>query len=115
MVVMTYKPRLLVDFDGVIHGYSQGWLDGSAYDSPKEGAKDALQTLTDKGYEVVIFSTRSSGQIYEWLRVWSFPRYRVTNEKEPAVALINDRAIRFQDWHQALGDVQLYYPNRGLS
>ena len=103
-------PRVLVDFDGVIHAYSRGWSDGTAYDSPLPGAKEALQAMVDHGYEVVIFSTRSSGQILEWLRLHGFPRYRVTDQKLPAIAIIDDRAIHFVDWVGAITELARRYP-----
>jgi hypothetical protein len=51
-----YQPRLLVDFDGVIHRYSHGWMDGTAYDGPIDGAREMLGQLHALGYEIVIFS-----------------------------------------------------------
>jgi hypothetical protein len=105
-----YKPKLLVDFDGVIHTYSRGWADGTAYDPPMPGAKMALDALSRAGYEVVIFSTRDWEDIGDWLKKWGFPDYRVTNIKEPAVAQIDDRAIRFESWSQSFEDVLKLYP-----
>lgn len=105
-----WQPTVLVDFDGVIHRYGKGWQDGSTYDDPMEGAKETLQELTDIGYNVVIFTTRDSGQIYEYLRKYQFPRYRVTNVKEPAVAMIDDRAIHFTDWTDAKHQLLQRYP-----
>lgn len=101
---------LLVDFDGVIHRYSGGWKDGSTYDSPMDGAKEALQRLTDEGYDVVIFSTRNGDQIKDWMEFWEFPMYRVTQVKEPAVAIIDDRGIRFRNWGAAINDIHKYVP-----
>jgi hypothetical protein len=109
---MSYRPRLLVDFDGVLHAYSRGWADGTTYDGPIPGALEALAALDADGYEVVVFSTRDADQIVEWLAAHGFPAYRVTNVKEPAVAQIDDRAIRFHAWRQALDDVRLLYPIR---
>jgi phosphoglycolate phosphatase-like HAD superfamily hydrolase len=110
---VPYTPRVLVDFDGVIHAYSRGWDDGSAYDAPMPGAREALERLVADGYEVVIFSTRDLGQIAEWLERHDFPAYRPTNYKEPAVAQIDDRAIRFVDWSQALAEMRDRYPAAG--
>lgn len=109
---MSHRPKILVDFDGVIHRYSRGWSDGTAYDEPMPDAKRALQALVDAGWDVVIFSTRDVGQILEWFRKWDFPRYRVTNVKEPAVALIDDRAIRFISWDQSIIELSQRYPIR---
>jgi len=106
-------PRLLVDFDGVIHRYSRGWADGTAYDEPFEDALPALQTLTDRGYEVVIFSTRPADQIETWLAEHNFPPYPVTNEKLPATAIIDDRAIHHLDWAGSLSELARRYPTSG--
>lgn len=111
------KPRVLVDFDGVIHCYSKGWHDGSIYDPPIPGAFKALEALMTAGYEVVIFSTRDASQIRVWLddRKWpttDFPQVTITNEKLPAVALIDDRAIHFTDWASASAELQARYPVR---
>ncbi len=103
-------PRVLIDFDGVIHRYSRGWADGTAYDEPNPGSKEALQACVDAGYEVVIFSTRPAGQILQWLREHGFPRYRVTNVKEPALAIIDDRAIHHVDWVGSISELARRYP-----
>jgi len=105
-----WRPKVLVDFDGVIHRYSKGWADGATYDPPMPGALEALEQMELDGYEVVIFSTRDADQIKAWLLVWRFPIYRVTNVKEPAVAQIDDRAIRFVDWGQAATDLRELHP-----
>jgi hypothetical protein len=102
---MTYKPKVLVDFDGVIHKYSRGWHDGSTYDPPIPGAKYYLAAMDEAGYEVVIFSTRDAEQIIAYLMDYGFPAYRVTNIKEPAICQIDDRAIRFEDWDQAFNEL----------
>lgn len=48
----------LVDFDGVIHGFRQGWKDGVPYDEPVPGCKEALEKLRAKGYRIYIHSAR---------------------------------------------------------
>lgn len=105
-----YRPRVLIDFDGVVHRYSRGWDDGTAYDEPMHGAHQSLAVLESYGYEVVIFSTRDAAQITAWLEQHGFPAYRVTSTKEPAVAQIDDRAIRFVSWDSALVELMTRYP-----
>lgn len=96
------QKRIAVDFDGVIHKYSKGWQDGSAYDEPMEGALESMRKLQDAGYDLVIFSARPAAVIMEWLHKWwpeengEFPM--VTNEKPAAIAYIDDRGIRFTNW-----------------
>jgi hypothetical protein len=103
-------PTILVDFDGVIHRYSQGWHDGTAYDIPFDGAREGLVKLEEMGFTVVIFSTRDKLQIIEWLAKYDFEPYDITNEKIPAIAIIDDRAIRFVQWSQAIMDVRTFHP-----
>lgn len=113
-----------VDFDGVIHGYSRGWADGSIYDPPLPGALDALRTLMDR-FAVFIFTSRDPGQVAGWMSEHGFDttidvdgpqhpprtfwneqgRLLVTQRKLPAAVYVDDRAIRFQDWPQALADL----------
>lgn len=121
-----------VDFDGVIHDYD-GWRDGSIYGGPVDGAFDALSWLLSK-YYVVIHTSRSPGQVVAWLESHGFTAVRdslkfdetsstnidgtpglfwdsegillVTRRKYAAIAYIDDRAIRFLDWDQALTDLE---------
>lgn len=108
-----------VDFDGVIHAYSKGWQDGSIYDEPMPGAIEALHALM-KSYAVFVHTTREPGPVCDWLDdhdieatfLHPLPEFwnergvvLVTNRKLPAIAYIDDRAIRFESWKQALADL----------
>jgi hypothetical protein len=112
-----------VDFDGVIHAYSKGWQDGAIYDGPVPGAFEALALLMETS-AVMVHTTREPGSVARWIREHSgietcwhqdentvpeFWNYRdcilVTRRKLPAVAYIDDRAIRFTGWKQALDDL----------
>jgi len=117
------QQTVAVDFDGVIHRYSRGWQDGSIYDEPMPGALDALRTLMER-YAVVIHTTRDAHQVGPWLQERGFivtldedlpvkmvfwntmGALFVTDRKMPAVAYIDDRGIRFENWDQALADLQ---------
>lgn len=112
------KRNIAVDFDGVIHKYSKGFQDGTIYDGPIEGAKEALETLSRK-YNVIIFTTRLSPiwkpedtarqerQIKEWLAKHGFPDYPLTGSKPVAMYYIDDRAIRFENWDDTLNIVDM--------
>lgn len=70
---------IAIDFDGVIHKYSRGYLDGQIYDEPIEGAFEFIQWCIENYYSVFIFSTRSPRQIKKWIeertssdRVWHY-------------------------------------------
>ena len=110
-----------VDFDGVIHAYSKGWQDGTIYDEPMPGAFPALHRLM-QDFAVFVHTTRDPRPVANWITARSnipcavqvnpameFWNVRgellITNRKFPAVAYIDDRAIRFTDWPQALDDL----------
>jgi hypothetical protein len=116
------KRTIAVDFDGVIHRYSKGWQDGTIYDPPVEGAREALARIQAR-YSVVIFTTRvnpamrGSGTQMEavlgWLDAHGFRRGEhfdeITHVKPPALAYIDDRAIRFTDWEATLSELGTLY------
>lgn len=59
---------IAIDFDGVIHQYSKGWQNGEIYDEPVKGAFKTINDLMERGFSVIIFSTRSPSQIIEWIK-----------------------------------------------
>lgn len=115
---------IAVDFDGVVHAYRKGWQDGTIYDPPLPGAPEGLTTLMET-YAVFIHTTRDAATVAAWLAERGFdtvvdvegPKHPkrefwneqgallVTDRKLPAVAYIDDRAIRFQHWEQTLHDI----------
>lgn len=120
---MTDTATVAVDFDGVLHTYDKGWQDGSIYGEWMPGAVGALSQLMS-AYAVFVHTTRNPSQVARWIErksgygvectTW-FPRWRtfwntqgvllVTRRKLPAVAYIDDRAVRFHDWDQSLRTV----------
>jgi hypothetical protein len=111
-----------VDFDGVIHRYGRGWGDGTIYDEPVEGAFEALRALMAK-HAVFVFTTREREPVAAWLRArggfetttrvpakyWNQRGVLlVTDRKLPAIAYVDDRAVRFHDWEQAMADIATF-------
>lgn len=112
-----------VDFDGVIHTYDKGWHDGTIYGEFMPGAVESLTRLMQR-YAVFVHTTRKAHQVAHWIEdrsgrgiecttrvprsgFWNRQGYLlVTNRKLPAVAYIDDRAVRFTDWRQALADLE---------
>lgn len=102
------QKRLLIDLDGVLHKYSRGYEDGTLYDLPVDGAVDALKKLVNVGYTYVVFTTRMTvtddpekqrADIDFWLFEHGFPKPEaITGNKMPALAYIDDRAVRFTNW-----------------
>lgn len=116
------RRTIAVDFDGVIHRYSKGWRDGSIYDPPIDGAREALARIHTR-YDVVIFTTRVNpemrgsdvqmGRVLEWLEEHGMRRGEhfddITHAKPPALAYIDDRALHFTAWDQALDELSKRY------
>lgn len=91
-----YTPTVCVDLDGVLNLY-RGWKGPDHWPDPRPGAKAFLSSLLEEGYAVVIFTTRSLMGTAMWLYTHQFPweQLEIANVKPPAVAYIDDRAIRF--------------------
>lgn len=60
-----------VDFDGVLHAYSQGWADGAIYDQPMPGALAGLRTFLALD-AVFILTSREPEQVMPWLQGHGF-------------------------------------------
>jgi hypothetical protein len=114
------KPILCLDFDGVIHRYSKGWMDGSIYDPVTEGFWPWVIRAT-RTFDARIFSSRfttenqaKEGYLYlqkefmQWSQrqtthpgVDAFHQIGLTISltKPPAFVTIDDRALTFTgDW-----------------
>ena len=111
------KPILCIDFDGVIHRYSNGWQGGVIYDDATDGffewAEKAAQFFT-----LTIYSSRSKdedgraammGWMFEQRRKWREKggkheteaplSFGFADEKPAAFLTIDDRAVCFDgDW-----------------
>lgn len=124
---MIHAKTIAIDFDGVIHTYSKGWQDGTIYDKPVPGAFAAIRALMHD-YAVFIHTTRNPNEVGAWVyntgglkwkvdadfpvppEFWngdaSTDLVLITNRKLPALAYIDDRAVRFHEWPQAMADLQ---------
>lgn len=109
---MSDKPNLVIDFDGVIHSYEDGWQGGHIYGTvvPKffEWAERAKQRFTLCIYSSRSGSHKSCQPMKDWLKVqltnWKWDNPNSTLEfddftfppsKPPAFVMIDDRAITF--------------------
>lgn len=96
-----YQPTVVFDFDGVIHSYKSGWKGNTIIpDPPVDGIKTVIEDLQERGYRVVIVSSRCNTSdgidaIKNWLKHYGFPWLEVMAEKPPALVYVDDRAICF--------------------
>jgi len=105
-----------VDFDGTI----APWGDLFGFPPPLPGAKDFLDSLRERGYIIVIFTSRLSTvwhknegrdpargifeqvtYLQEYFERYGLPADHVTAEKVPAIAYLDDKAIEFASWETA--------------
>lgn len=98
-VPTVFKDKTVaIDFDGVIHLYSKNFqgLD-NAYDPPTPGTIEALDSLKNDGYRLIIVSSRPVPVIKQWLKKYKMSHYfdDVSNTKHPARYYIDDHAVRF--------------------
>ena len=112
------RKTISIDFDGVIHKNSKGFYDGTVYDEPVKGTEEALKKLSNK-YTLICYTAKSKPDrglvngktgtelIWEWLNKHNFSKYisKVTSEKPRAVAYIDDKGIRFNDWESCFEDL----------
>lgn len=127
--MMTYKNTIkedeskiiAVDFDGVIHSFEYGYHDGTIYGTPIEGSIESLKLLSQK-YKIVIFTAKAKADrplingktgtqlIWEWLEKYNIKQYisEVTAEKPRCICYIDDKAIQFHNWTQALIDLKKF-------
>ncbi len=111
-----------LDFDGVIHSYERGWDDGTIYGTVLRGGYDAIRQLMDE-HAVFVLTCRDVVQVAQWIQrhlgipvqadldfdggFWNARGVLlVTNRKLPALAYVDDRAVRFESWEQALAELK---------
>lgn len=111
----NYK-TLAIDLDWVIHNDTKWFHDWTIYWQPIDWAKEALYKLTNRWFKIVIFSARTNPRfedkdlqhwrIIDWLSKHWFKQWfhysEVSNNKPTAMAYIDDKAIRFINWHDTL-------------
>ena len=107
-----------IDFDGVIHRNSLGYHDGTIYDPPIDGTKEALEVLS-KRFSIVVYTCKAKPDrelvngktgtqlIWEWLRENDLDKYikEVTSEKPRAAFYIDDKAYRFRSWTSMMNTI----------
>jgi len=96
-----------VDLNGVLDTY-KGWQGSEHWDPPRPGAYEFLEELNTRGFRVVILSTKDPAGVDAWLRSHGLAEYvdEVTDRKVPAIAYVDDRAVRFcGDYKQALAEI----------
>jgi hypothetical protein len=103
---------IAIDFDGVLHPYTNGWTGSVPDDEPPiSGVRGFLELLKAQDYRLVVFSTRAdhaegAAGIDRWLTDWGIRPFfdEITHTKPPAIAYVDDRAVPFIGNWQAVLD-----------
>lgn len=102
------KPILCLDFDGVIHSYTNGWKGADVIsDPPVPGTKDFIEEALEV-FEITIFSSRTmqpGGLVamkswFDTVLDLDHERVKWATEKPAAFITIDDRALTFRgNWN----------------
>jgi hypothetical protein len=132
------KPILCLDFDGVLHSYTSGWVEHDFIpDPPVPGAMQFLAEAIQH-FDVKIYSSRSAKKydggkraMITWLRYWAerelpneepnWTRNAVINalchnsdawpdEKPPAFVTLDDRALTFEGVWPTIETLKTFKP-----
>jgi hypothetical protein len=101
------RPIVCVDLNGVLDRYT-GWQHEKHWDPPRPGADDFLRQLDERGYRVVVFTTRWSDDARAWLAAHGLDRWvsEVTDRKPAAHVFVDDRAVCFRgDFAATLAEI----------
>ena len=110
MTSLEKSRTIAIDFDGVIHAYSQGFQGlNNAYDVPHVGVHEALAELYELGYRMVVLTSRPAHVVRPWLQKNDLDHFidAVTNVKIPAAYYIDDHALEFEKGSQTSWELAL--------
>ena len=89
------KKKILIDLDGVLNTY-KGNYDKDYIEPITSEAYEFIKNLSKK-YKIVIFTSRNLLNASKWIIENNLDKFveNVTNIKEPAYLMIDDRCINF--------------------
>lgn len=103
---MSRPKTIMVDLDGVL--CTEEMFHDRPLAEPLPGARQALQKLRASGHIVVIYTARSWGECRvtrRWLDEHGFEYDGLHMGKPVADVWIDDRALRFTNWEDTLGQL----------
>lgn len=132
-VVMSGKPILVLDFDGVINGYQSGWCGAHFIPDPPVPGAFEFMLLALNEFEVKILSSRSHQEggipaMMAYIEYWArkelpsgYAANKIINqiawrkeafplEKPPAFVTIDDRALTFDGTWPSMDTIRNFKP-----
>jgi ribonucleotide monophosphatase NagD (HAD superfamily) len=118
--IQNSKNVICVDFDGVLHNDNLGFHDGTIYGNPIDGALEFIEKIS-KQYTIIIYTCKANPNrplingktgidlIWEWLEKYKIKQYihDITFQKPHALAYVDDKAIKFENWNQTYKEINL--------
>ena len=101
---------ICIDLDGVLNDFDE-WRGADYFHPPRPGAREFLQQLHQRGYQVVIFTVRWKPHVEQWLMDHQLAEFvsDVTDKKLPAHVYVDDRALCFRgDFSEVLAQIQSF-------
>jgi len=108
---------ICIDFDGVIHDYSRGWLGIDVFDKVLPGASEATHRLHDAGYMIIIYTTRNDTPAlrdflnkneicFDYINENPYQPKGSEYGKVKADVYLDDRGVCFTgDWNEAIDKI----------
>ena len=103
----TIRKTISIDLDGVLDNYTK--YENNSIPEIRQGAKEFIQKLHERGYNLVLFTNRKPLSASKWLIENDLDKYfsDVTNIKPKAMIYIDDRALKFEgDYDKTLNQIK---------
>lgn len=119
---MSKKKTIAIDFDGVLHDYSQGFQGKDVFGDMVHGADTATKVLKENGWTIIVYTTRPATEaMKKWLKDKGISYdYINENPDQPeeskgakliADVYLDDRAMQFRgQWKWIVGDIANFKP-----
>ena len=123
-VIDTDEKVIAIDFDGCIASYIHGWQGKNVFGKIINGCVEALNNFKNKGYKIIIFTSRlKTDELEYYLKGSNIPfdainenpwhEYKQHGDKRKVIAdiYIDDRAITFKgNWEEIIKSVDNFKP-----
>ena len=112
-----HNKTICIDFDGVLHDYSQGWLGDNVFGKPVENADKGTLKLKEQGWTIIVFTCRgNTPELREWLKKNNIT-YDYINENPEGVQndtgkpiadiYLDDHGLKFNgDWDTSIKEIE---------